>query len=66
MDFMTILGYAVSIVETAALLGALVFITRAAKTGKNAPEKKPQIQKAVICIVAYLILNSVRVFVLGA
>ena len=60
MDWMTILNYAIALVETAALLGALIFITRASKSGKNSPEKKQQTQKAIIFIVAFLVLTTIR------
>ena len=60
MDWKTVLNYAVAIVETAALLGALVFLTRAKKTDKNSPEKKKQTQKSVIFLVAFLVLTVLR------
>lgn len=66
MDFITIIGYVMAFVETAALLGALVFITRAAKASKNSPEKKSQVTKSVICLLAFLVLNVLRTYVLGA
>ena len=65
MDWMTILGYAVAVLETASLLGALVFITRATKAGKHSPEKKQQVQKSVIFLIAFLVLNILRSYVLG-
>ena len=66
MDFITVIGYVLAFVETAALLGALVFITRATKAGKNSPDKKKQVSKSVICLVAFLVLNVLRTYVLGA
>ena len=60
MDWMTVLNYAVAAVETAALLGALVFITRAKKADKNSPEKKQQSRKSLIFLVAFVVLTVLR------
>ena len=66
MDWMTILNYAIAVVETGCLLGALIFITRASKAGKNSPEKKKQTQKAIIFIVFFLLLTAIRNTYFGA
>jgi len=66
MDWMTILTYGIALVETAALLGALIFITRASKSDKNSPEKKKQTQKAIIFIVFFLLLTTIRNTYFGA
>ena len=60
MDWMKILYYAVAVIETAALLGALVFLTRAKKTDKNSPDKKKRMQKAVIVLVVFFVLTLLR------
>ena len=60
MDWMKVLYYAVAVIETAALLGALAFLTRAKKTDKNSPEKKKQTQKAVIFLVVFFVLTLLR------
>ena len=60
MEWMKVLYYAVAVIETAALLGALIFLTRAKKTDKNSPEKKKQTQKAVIFLVALFVLTVLR------
>ena len=57
---MKVLYYAVAVIETAALLGALAFLTRAKKTDKNSPEKKKQTQKAVIFLVVFFVLTLLR------
>jgi hypothetical protein len=60
MEWMKVLYYAVAVIETAALLGALIFLTRAKKTDKNSPEKKKQTQKAVIFLVVFFVLTLLR------
>jgi heme A synthase len=60
MEWMKVLHYAVAVIETAALLGALIFLTRAKKTDKNSPEKKKQTQKAVIFLVVFFVLTLLR------
>ena len=60
MDWMTFLNYAISAVETAALLGALIFLTRATKAGKNTPEKKNKVRLSVIFLVVFLVLTTLR------
>ena len=77
MDFLTILKSVMAVVETAALLGALVFITRAMhenklkkKQGKKGAKSSDEIDKAVavykrnagIFFIIYLILNVIRNF----
>ena len=60
MDFLTALTYVAAIVETAALLGALVFATRAMKEKKDQPAKKSAMKKAGIFLLVYLVLNVLR------
>ncbi|MBR7179620.1 MAG: hypothetical protein IKD27_08935 [Oscillospiraceae bacterium] len=75
MDFLTILKYVLAVVETAALLGALVYSARAIHENKNkkyegkkGAKSKETIEKnvsafkrnAAICFFAYLILNVFR------
>ena len=60
MDVLTVLMYVAAIVETAALLGALVFATRAMKEKKNADAQKSAMKKAGIFICIYLVLNVLR------
>lgn len=66
MDWMSVLYYAVAVVETVALLGALVFATKGKKADKHAPEKKKFTQLSVICIVAFVVLTTLRKTYLGA
>lgn len=76
MDFLTVVMYVLAVVETAALVGALVYATRAMheikikrKTqGKKGAKSNDEIEKsvavykrnAVIFIAIYLVLNVIR------
>lgn len=75
MDFLTILKYVLAVVETAALIGALVFAARALhenknkkNEGKKGAKSKETIERNVsvykrnagIFFFAYLILNVFR------
>lgn len=76
MDFLTVLSYVLAVVETAALIGALVFITRAmhenkvkqTRQGKKGAKSSDEIDKnvatykrnALIFFAVYLILNVFR------
>lgn len=76
MDFLTALSYVLAVVETVALLGALVFITRAmhenklkrTRQGKKGAKSSEEIDKTVarykrtagIFLFVYLILNVLR------
>lgn len=65
MDFLTIVTYVAAVVETATLLGALVFATRAMKAEKGSKEKKDQKKLAVIFMMVYLVLNFIRIYGYG-
>ena len=63
MDFLTFLQYAMAVLETACLIGALVYSARAFK--KNPANRDEAMQKkyrtiAVILLGCYLVLNLVR------
>ena len=76
MDFLTVLSYVLAIVETVALIGALVFITRAmhankikrTKQGKKGAKNSDELDKsiatnkrnALIFGFIYLMLNFLR------
>ena len=78
MDFQTILSYIFAVVETAALIFALVYITRAmherkikrTTQGKKGAKSNDEIEKAVavykrnatVFFFVYLVLNVVRNF----
>ena len=77
MDFLTVLSYVLAVVETATLLGALVFATRAMhenklkrKQGKKGAKSAEEIDQNVggykriagIFLFVYLILNVLRNF----
>lgn len=65
MDFHALMSYVIFFVETTALLGGILFIAQTSKTVKNSPERKSKATKSIICMVAYLILNSVRTSIFG-
>ena len=63
MDIIIFLQYALAVLETACLIGALVYSARAFK--KNPSDRDETMQKkyrttAVICLSCYLVLNLVR------
>lgn len=75
MDFLTVLSYVLAVVETAALLGALIFATRAMhenklkrRQGKKGAKSTDEIDKTVarykriagIFLAVYLVLNVLR------
>ena len=60
MDFLTVLTYTMAVVETAALIGALVFATKAIKEKKNTNAKKERQRTSLLYIVVYLVLNVIR------
>lgn len=66
MDFMTLVSYVLAIIETAALIGALVFVTKGMKEKKNTAARKDYYTKAGLFVTVYLVLNVLRNFgVLG-
>lgn len=68
MDFLTILTYVLAVIETTALLMALVFLTRGLKEKKaqrkskkkTVPINKVNYVKAGIFGLIYLVLNVIR------
>ena len=78
MDFLTVLSYVLAVVETAALIGALVFVTRAmhenklkrTQQGRKGAKSFDEIDKniaafkrnALILFSIYLMLNFLRNF----
>ena len=76
MDFLTILSYVLAVVETGALIGTLIYVTRAmqekkiqrTRKGKKGGKSEELVQKTVraylrnagISLVIYLILNFIR------
>ena len=78
MDFLTILSYILAVVETGALIGTLIYVTRAmqekkiqrTRKGKKGSKSDELIQKAIkaylrnagIFFAIYLILNYIRRF----
>ena len=78
MDFLTLLSYFLAIVETAALIGTLVYVTRAmhenkikrTRQGKKGAKSNDEVEKnvavykrnALIFLLVYLVLNVFRNF----
>ncbi|MDD5954398.1 MAG: hypothetical protein PUD38_04255 [Firmicutes bacterium] len=60
MEFMTVLKYAVMIIETGALIGALTFLSRAFKERQNAMERKKLTIQGAIYAAVFVILNLLR------
>lgn len=62
MDALTFISYVLAVVETGALLGALVFATRAMKEAKGTDARKKAFRNAAIFAIIYFALNSIRRF----
>ena len=60
MDFMTILTNVLAAVETAALIGALVFSAKGIREKKDASVRKSSLTQGGIFLLVYLVLNVVR------
>jgi hypothetical protein len=60
MDFLTLLKYVLAVVETAALIGAMVFSARGFKEKKNQGARKSLLMKAAVYFAVYVVLNMVR------
>jgi hypothetical protein len=62
MDYQTLLKYVLAIVETGALIGVLVFLTKAFKEKKDEKVRKGYYTKALPFLLVYLALNLLRNF----
>lgn len=62
MDFMTVLTYVLAIIETGALIGGLVFLTKAIKEKNDTSARKSRFVQGGIYIAVYLALNLLRNF----
>ena len=60
MDFMTVLQYVLAIVETGALIGGLVFVTKAIKEKQDSSARKARFIQGGIYLIVYLALNLLR------
>ena len=65
MDFLTVLKYVLAIVETGALIGALVFSAKGMKEHKNKELRKALLTKGGIFFVVYVVLNMIRLMYFG-
>ncbi len=62
MDVMTVLINVLAIIETGALIGGLVYLTRAIKEKKDTDARKSRFIQGGIFIAVYLALNVLRQF----
>ncbi len=60
MDFLTFLRYLLAVVETGALIGAMIFSTRGIRERNDADAKKALLTKAAIFFAVYVVLNMLR------
>ena len=61
MDFLTVLKYILAVVETGALIGAMVFSAKGMKERKNKDIRKSLLTQATIYFAIYVVLNMVRI-----
>lgn len=66
MDFLTALKYALAVIETGALIGALVFSAKGMREHKNKEERRSQLTKGGIFFTVYVVLNMIRLMYFGA
>ena len=60
MDFLTFLKYFLAVVETAALIGAMVNSAKGFRERKNKDTKRSLLTQAAIYFAVYVALNFVR------
>lgn len=60
MDFLTVLKYILAIIETGALIGALVFSAKGMRERKNRGARKSLMMQAAVYFAVYIALNMVR------
>lgn len=60
MDFLTVLKYILAVVETGALIGALVVSAKGMKEHKNKDRRKKLLMQAAIYFAVYIALNVLR------
>ena len=66
MDFLTVLKYALAIIETGALIGAMVFSAKGMREHKNKEARKALLTKGGIFFAVYVVLNMIRLMYFGA
>ena len=62
MDVLTILKNILAVVETAALIGALIMSAKGFREHKNKDVRKSLCTKAAVYFAVYIVLNMVRLF----
>ena len=66
MDFLTVLKYLLAIIETGALIGALVMSAKGFHEHKDKNARKSMLTKACIFFGVYIVLNMIRLMYFGA
>lgn len=66
MDLLTVLKYVLAIVETGALIGALVFSAKGFRERKNKDARKSLLTQGVVYFSVYVVLNMIRLMYFGA
>ena len=61
MDFLTVLKNVLAVVETAALIGALVMSAKGFREHKNKEARKALLTKACMFLAVYMALNILRI-----
>ena len=62
MDFMTVLTNILAVVETAALIGGLIYVTRAIREKNDVDVRKAMFIRGAIYFAVYFVLNIMRNF----
>jgi hypothetical protein len=62
MEFLTVLKYVLAVVETGALIGAMVFSSKGIKERKDKDARKSLLMQGGIYFAVYIALNMVRMF----
>ena len=60
MDFLTVLKYFLAVVETAALIGAMIMSTRGLREREDKDAKSAMLKQAAIYFFVYIALNMLR------
>lgn len=66
MDFLTVLKYVLAIIETGALIGALVSSAKGMREHKNKELRKTLLTKGGTFFGVYIVLNMIRLMYFGA
>ncbi len=62
MDFLTVLKYVLAIIETGALIGAMIVSAKGMRERKNKAIRKSLLMQAAVYFSVYIVLNMVRIY----